>query len=143
MVSPGRYWSMKQQTDPDERYGGNVSNQGQGEQVKHNERYYPPIDGLESDSEHRLGDENVDAERRMKQANRQIDHENDAKMDCVDAERFRHRNQQGCEQQNCRQWIEKAANNQKKYIDHEQKLPGRDVKIFDPGHKRGRHLIDG
>src|ERR687892_478012 len=48
------------------------------------------IDRLELQTEHRLGDEDVDAERWVKKPDREVDRHDDAEMHGIDADRLDH-----------------------------------------------------
>src|SRR6266508_5776663 len=78
----------KQVPDPDQRDVRYVGDQRQGDEIDYHERNDAAIDRLELEPEHRLRDEDVDAERRVKQADSEVHRHHDAEMHRVDAGRF-------------------------------------------------------
>ena len=69
----------------------------------------------------------------MEQADREIDGHHDAEMHGVDAGGLDQRHEQGAQQQDRRQGIEKAADQQQQDVDREQQHPGGHVERLQPG----------
>src|SRR6266852_1041370 len=89
-----------------------VGDQHQGDEIDYHEWNDAAIDRLELEAEHRLRDEYIDAERRVKQADRQVHRHHDAEVHRVDAGRLHDRHQERAQQQDRGQGIEEAADQQ-------------------------------
>src|SRR5262249_56105222 len=76
--------SGQQVANPDQREVRYVRDQRQGHEVNYHERDDAAIDRLELEAEHGLRHENVDPERRMKQADREGHRYHDPEMEGVD-----------------------------------------------------------
>src|SRR6266851_2050571 len=92
----------KQVPDPDQRDVRYVGDQHQGDEIDYHEWNDAAIDRLELEAEHRLRDEYIDAERRVKQADRQVHRHHDAEVHRVDAGRLHDRHQERAQQQDRR-----------------------------------------
>src|SRR5262245_18797526 len=68
----------------DQRDIRDVGDQRQGDEIDYHERDDAAIDHLELEAEHRLRHENVDPERRVEKADRQVDGHHDAEVHRVD-----------------------------------------------------------
>src|ERR1017187_1328957 len=121
----------------------NVGDQDERDQVDHQKRNDAAIDRAQLEPEHGLGNEDVHAERRMEQADRQIHGHHDAEMHGVDAERLDYGHQQRRQQQDRRQRIEEAADRQQDDVNRQQKHPARNVERLQPSDDRRGNLIDG
>src|SRR6266568_2186465 len=93
----------------DQRDFRHVSDKRQRDQIDYHKWQNAAVDGLELEPEHGLRHEDVDAEGRMKQADGQVDRDDDAEMNAVDAYGLYDRHQQWAQQQDRRQRVEEAA----------------------------------
>src|SRR5919108_5446396 len=91
--------SQEKPSYPGERELRHVGDEDERREVDHDERHDAAVDRLEPEPERRLGDEDVDAERRMKEADRQVHRHHDAEMNRVDAERLDHRDEERREEE--------------------------------------------
>ncbi len=74
-----------------------------------------------------MRDEDVDAERRREQSDREVHREDDAEMHAINADRLDDRHEQGAKQQDRRQRIEEAADDEQQHVDREQQHPRLDL----------------
>src|SRR5436190_14708770 len=93
---------IEQDAHSDERDLRNVRDQAERGQIDEKERHDAAVDDVQRQVEHRLGDENIDAEGRVEQADRQVHHHHDAEVDAVDARGLDDRHEQRAQKQDRR-----------------------------------------
>ena len=113
-----------QQLDRDQGYGWHISDEHQQNHIDREEGKYTPVERWQWRLEERIGREQIEPEGRHEHADCEIDANDEAEMDRVNACFRSDGREQGRQQQNGGRRLQHAADKEQHDIDDEQQEPG-------------------